>query len=61
MILIDATEIMVIASLSDKAHDCVAEVNDHFLQYLCEVETKIILNQIFGTYEIADFDPKVRW
>ncbi len=58
---IDATEIMVIASLSDGSIDCVDEVNDPFAEILVDATTDEIMWNMFGSIDYPDFDPKERW
>lgn len=57
----DATEIMVIASMSDGSFDCVDEANDPFTELLVEATTDEIMWNNFGSIEYPDFDPKEKW
>lgn len=58
---IDATEIMVIASLSDGSFDCVGEANGAFTQIVVKAETDEIMWNLFGTIDYPDFDPMRKW
>jgi len=58
---IDATEIMVIASMSDGNFDCVDEANGPFTGILVEAATDEIMWNMFGSIDYPDFDPKENW
>lgn len=58
---IDATEIMVIASMSDGSFDCVGEVNDELNEFVCAMETDEIMWNLFKAIDYPDFDPRSNW
>ncbi len=63
---IDATEIMVIAEMSKCSEegmrvDCAAMSLDKTNHRLCEIETIIIMQHMFGCVAEKDFDPSCRW
>lgn len=58
---IDATEIMVIASMSDGSFDCVGEAHDPFAQILVDAATDEIMWNTFGVIDCPDFDPRSKW
>lgn len=57
----DATEIMVIAEMSDRQTDCVARANHEMVDIFCELEAKAAIAKVFGVYAVTEFDPRENW
>lgn len=57
---IDATEIMVIAELSDKSQDVVEITNDPFNHYLSNQEVRLWMFDNFGCCDGVEFNPMVK-
>lgn len=63
---IDPNEILLIAEMSKCSEtgirvDCAAMSIDKTNHRLCEIETSIIMQQLFGCVAERDFDPKWKW
>jgi hypothetical protein len=63
---LDATEILIITEMSKCSKDglrldCAEMSLDKTNHVLCEIETYVIMRDLFGPFEAVDFDPMERW